>query len=66
MQEQLQCALFSPRDENGRDRSGKLPNHFRFYIFIRERKRKRKSSVGKTKSVIRDIENGTIRSETCR
>jgi len=54
------------RDESGRDRSGKYPNHFRFHIFIRKRKQERESSVGKTKSVIRDIGNGTIRSEVCR
>jgi len=53
-------------DESGRDRSGKCSNHFHFHIFIRKQKQKRESSVGKTKSVIRDIENGTIRSEKCR
>ena len=31
------------RDENDRERSGKLSNHFRFHIFIRKRKRKRES-----------------------
>ena len=39
---------------------------FRFYIFIRKRERKRETTVGKTESVMRDIENGTIRSETYR
>ena len=54
------------RDESGRDRSGKYSNQFRFHILIRKRKRVRESSVGKTKSVMRDIGNGTIRSETLR
>jgi len=58
--------MLRSRDESGRDRSGKDPNHFRFHIFIRKRKRNRESSIGKTKSVIRDIRNGTIRSEAHR
>ena len=44
----------------------KYSNQFRFHILIRKRKRVRESSVGKTKSVMRDIEIGTIRSEACR
>ena len=55
-----------PRDENGRDRSGKDSNHFRFHILIRKRERERELSVGKTKAVMRDIGNGSIRSEACR
>ena len=54
------------RDESGRKRSGKYPNYFRFHIFMRERVRKRECSVGKMKSVTREIEIETIRSEPCR
>jgi len=55
-----------PRDENGRDRSRKNSNHFRFHILIWKRERERELSVGKTKTVMRDIGNGSIRSEACR
>jgi len=54
------------RDENGRKRLGNDPNHFCFHILIRKWERERKISIGKTKSVMRDIGNGTIRSEACR
>jgi hypothetical protein len=54
------------RDESGRERLGKHPNHFRFHIFRRERERNRYSSVGKSKSDTREIEIEKIRSETCR
>ena len=60
------AATAAPRDESGRDRSEKYSNQFRFHILIRKRKRVRESSVGKTKSVMRDIEIGTIGSEACR
>ena len=54
------------RDENGWERLEKPSSHFRFHIFIREQKQNRKSSVGKTKSVIRDIRNDAIQSGTNR
>ena len=59
-------AAAAPRDESGRERSGKYSNHFRFHIFMRERVRERESSVGKTKSNTRENEIEIIRSEACR
>lgn len=52
----MYCSELRNRDEKDRERSGKVPNHFYFYIFIRERE----SSARKTKSVVRDIGNMSI------
>ena len=54
------------RDENGRERSGKLFNHSRNCIFWSGTEAGTKKSDGKTKSVLRDIGNGINRSGACR
>jgi len=48
------------RDENGREKT----NHFCFHILIRKREWKWELLVGKTKTIMRNIENGSIRSES--
>ena len=50
------------RDENDRERSGKSLNHSRNHIFGPGTG----MPDGKTKSVLRNIGNGIIRSGTCR
>ena len=52
-------------DENDRERSGKL-NRFRNCIFLSGTETGTEKTEGKTKSVLRNIGNGIIRSGTCR
>jgi len=54
------------RDENGRERSGKPYNHFRYHIFYAGTGTGTGMPVGKMKSGLRDSENDTFRSVTCR
>jgi hypothetical protein len=59
-------ARFAGRDESGRERSGKHFNHFRFQILYSGTGAGTGTPVGKTKSDIRDVGNGTIQSGICR
>ena len=51
------------RDENGRKRSKKHPNHFRFHIYFSGRKWKRKVGIGIRNRNNRTFENDKVGTE---